>query len=269
MTIAVSIFGQDGTVLAADTQEVIPNALKSHGEKIHIIGDTPEYKAAMAAAGDVDFILMAKDFIREKIEMTPATDREIMAAIRSAIQEMWSDFVQYGQDTTNISLLVATFSSDKKRRLTVVSNNAVRSGRFVEAVGIGDATFLSLADHYLGKLNRVTWLVEAFVIFAMQQVKNSVPGCGGSTRILTIMNDGSMDWKNPYEIHAIQDFFFSLNMDISSLILTANVDSVSEQEAKEFIEGVTSDLLKEREKLVKEIERIRKEHPPWLVPSSF
>ena len=76
MTIAAAIFGQNGTVLAADSEEVIPDAFRGRGEKIHIISphDSP-WKAAMAGAGDLDFILMTRDFIREKIEASiNATD---------------------------------------------------------------------------------------------------------------------------------------------------------------------------------------------------
>lgn len=59
--------------------------------KIHIISphDSP-WKAAMAGAGDLDFILMARDFIREKIEAsTNATDMSWRAR-RDSFRFKWS-----------------------------------------------------------------------------------------------------------------------------------------------------------------------------------
>lgn len=159
---------------------------------------------------------MACDFIREKTTASLGRDADIINAIRTSINEIWKNHIQYESAHVDLNLLIASWSTDGARRFTVVSGAAIRDGRDVEACGIGNATFLALADRFLhrGLLRTVGGTGEAvrmFTIFAMQQTKQTVPGVGGNSRIVTLRQGGELKWEKSFKVAEVQNFFSSFH----------------------------------------------------------
>ena len=139
MTIIAGIKSQSGLILAADTEEQISQHMRTSGEKLHFINaPMASWKIVLAGAGHVDYILMARDLIQEKVTAGSGTSQEIVNAIRQSIQEIWRDYASH-EGGVDLRLLIGSYCSDSASMFTVVSGAAVRTGRNVEAMGIGDA----------------------------------------------------------------------------------------------------------------------------------
>jgi hypothetical protein len=101
-----------------------------------------------------------------------------------------------------------------------VSGAAVRSGRKIEAMGIGDATFLGLADRFLPTHSVLSFIpgepeaIRLFAIYAASAAKQ-VPGVGGMTRVLTLDETGTYKWEKSFKIVEVQRFFALFHNDIS------------------------------------------------------
>jgi hypothetical protein len=219
MTLIAGIRSEGGIILAADTEEQIPGALKASGEKIHLINSPfSDWTIVLAGAGHVDYVLMARDLIQEKVYGGSGKDQQIIDAIRESVQEVWGDYATH-ESGVGLSLLIGSYSSDRVIRFTVVSGAAVRSGRNIEAMGIGDATFRSLADRYLGG-SPLSYLpgdceaMVAFIVYAALQAKLSVPGVGGMTRIVRVCPNGTIKWEKSFKIIAIQNFFYKMDENV-------------------------------------------------------
>jgi len=152
LTLVAGIKSRDGIILAADSEEVIPQALRTNAQKIRILYDSQsDWEVLAAGAGDVDYIRMIGDLIQEKIAVGSGLHADISTAIRETVHEVWRDHVRYEQSAVSAQMLFASWSHDGVCAFTVTNNAAVRDGRELEACGIGDATFRSLADRYLNK----------------------------------------------------------------------------------------------------------------------
>jgi hypothetical protein len=261
-----------GLVMCADTEEVIPEALRTRGEKLHVMpavrfGDD-SWVIVLSGAGDVDWTHMAKDFIEERVATGTGTDAEIIHAIRTSISEIWSDYARYSQDRVSLRLLIGSYSTDKRSRFTVVTDQAVRQGRDVEAMGIGDATFRGLADRFLSRYVALE-VAQIFSIYAIQQIKETIPGVGGNTRVITLNNDGSTKWEKSFKVMAVQEFFSKLNSEIRHTIDPAVLDftvgpqaAPTEDTLRTLYGRFTETLLSDIEELRREIVRI--ENDPTL-----
>jgi hypothetical protein len=260
-----------GLVMCADTEEVIPEALRTRGEKLYVIpnvryGDD-SWVLVLSGAGDVDWTHMAKDFIEERIAAGAGTDAEIIQAIRTSISEIWSDYARYSQDRVSLRLLIGSYSTDKRTRFTVVTDQAVRQGRDVEAMGIGDATFRGLADRFLSR-SVALGVAQIFSIYAMQQIKETIPGVGGSTRVVTLGHDGSTKWEKTFTVAVVQDFFPQMTTHIRRTIDPAVIDmtfgskSPTPGDLRKLFGSLNKALLRDIVKLRKEIDQI--ENDPVL-----
>src|SRR2546427_10645962 len=93
---------------------------------------------------------MVRDFIEDKVKASKANDVDMIEAIRDSVHEVWRDYAHFEPGgNVQLRLLIGSWSNDNALRFTVVSGAAVRSGRQIEAMGIGDATFLGMADRCL------------------------------------------------------------------------------------------------------------------------
>jgi len=197
---------------------------------------------------------MAKDFIEENVHATDGTDRQIIASIKKAIHEIWKDYVQYERTQVDLSLLIGSFSSDNRLRFTVVRNAAVRSGRALEAMGVGDSVFRSLADRYLqyGILSHVPGDMEVlryFVIYAMQQAK-VVPGVGGNTRVFTLGSNGENKWEKSFKVGTVTRFLAEIDSELRFLV------SKGANKGEEFINHLSTNAMKKLKDFKKELKQI-------------
>ena len=133
-------------------------------------------------------------------------------------REYWRDYARF-EAQVDLNLLIGSYSSDATTSFTVVNGAAIRAGRNIEAMGIGDATFRSLADRYL-RSSPLSYIpgpcesIVSFIVYAELQAKLSVPGVGGMTRIVRICPNGTIKWEKSFKIAAIQNFFHRMDDNI-------------------------------------------------------
>jgi hypothetical protein len=266
LTLVAGIRCADGLIIAADTEEVLGDALRTYGEKVHLLySPMADWKIVLAGAGDLDYILMVRDLIEEKVKSGGAKDTEIIEAIRESIHEMWRDYARFepGGDV-QLRLLIGSWSSDRSLRFTVVSGAAVRGGRNIEAMGKGDAAFLGMADRFLPRPNRLSFVsgeaeaIRTFMIYAVQAAKQ-VPGVGGNTRVVTLGTRGDFQWEKSFKIMAIQRFFSGFHNNIS---LTFSGVFGIQSEPENLVKNLSKITVRELKALRKELERI--ENDPSL-----
>ena len=258
--------------MAADTEEVIsqPPLLRTRREKLRILRTSgiSEWCVALGGAGEYDYIGMIGDMIEEKLSNMPSPKQgDIDNTIRSAVAEVWRDYARYEQRPIDVKLLIASrCDQDSGFKLTVVSGAAVRKGADVEAIGIGDATFKALADRFIqhGMLSTVSAAVNAaqiFMVYAMLQAKLSIPGIGGSTRIITLAKNGVKQMKS-WSVKAVQDFFgeFDANIrtGIQSLSYRISGGVYESDPVERLLAELSKETLKGYLKLKKELEEIEK-----------
>jgi hypothetical protein len=129
-------------------------------------------------------------------------------------------------------------------------------------MGIGDATFRILADHFVphGLLRHVGASAEAvriFMIYAMQQAK-AIPGVGGNTRIITLDGNGNISWEKSWKISAIQQFFSRFDQHIRLFF-----NGIIGQEPEQLLSHLCKVGRRDLRALRKELKRI--EDDPALV----
>lgn len=257
--------------MAADTEEVIDVAplLRTRREKLRGLRRPPAetWNVIIGGAGEYDYIGMIGDFIQEKMAVRSApTDADVMGAIREAVAEVWRDYARYENRTIQVQLLVGSFTNTLPQ-VTVVNGASVRDGTDLEAIGLGDATFKSLADRYLfhGVLSTVMASAPAarvFAIYAMQCAKASIPGVGGNTRVITIKNNGELEYVKSLAVLRIQDFFGEFDQSIRLAVQgithyerdLSNVRVTNQVEV--LIKTIGGNMLREYKKLKKELARI-------------
>lgn len=256
MTLIVGMRTRGGIVIAGDTEESVPGVYRSSAEKIRLIQNPGSGCLVVAGgSGDVGYIRMIGDFVEEKLATGGGTDTEVVEAIRESIREIWREHVRYEQGQVDVSMLLASYSSDKIPRFTVTSGASIRNGRKLEAVGVGDATFRALADAYLneGFLSTLPGDAETlriFTLYALYKAKQTVPGVGGGTRMVTLNYDGTIKWEKSWKVSAVQRFFSSFEVNI------ANSLSLSGLDAEKFVQAISRDGIRDIQELHKEIERI-------------
>jgi len=233
MTLIAAMRCAGGLVLTAETEEVLPQTLRTTAEKIYVLNDPgTDWKVVIAGAGAVDYVGMAVDLIRENITSSHGQSESIVPAIRKAINELWSNHACYEQGVS-VRLLIGSYSENGHLRLTVVSDAAVREGKSLESMGVGDAIFRSLADRFIpqGPLSVVGAEIEdvrIFMVYAMQQAKQTIPGVGGNTRIVTLRENGDLDWENDWSIAEVETFFREVDHLILNLIVRRRNRSLEE-----------------------------------------
>jgi hypothetical protein len=262
VTLIAGICCREGLILIADTEEVLEGALKTYSEKMYYLSSAMgNWQAVIAGAGDVDYILMARDLIKEKLESTRGNDADIIEAIRDSIHEMWRDHANFEAEKVQLRLLIGSFSSDSVFRFTVVSGAAVRAGREIEAMGMGDAIFLGMADRFIprgGLLGYVSGEAEALRLFAIYaaQAAKATPGVGGMTRIVTISRTGNFRWEKSFKVVEVQEFFGSIHASIRSIFNNFTGNPIAPED---FIKLFSKKTIREIGQLRKELERIEKD----------
>jgi hypothetical protein len=241
--------------MTADTEEVLGDALKTRGEKLHYIYDpTSSWKVVLAGAGDLDYILMVRDFIEDKLKASKGNDADIIEAIRDSVHEIWRDYARFEPGANvQLKLLIGSWSNDGALRFTVVSGAAVRTGRQIEAMGIGDATFLGMADRFLPRGFLLPYTVgdtealRVFMIYAAQAAKQ-VPGVGGMTRVITLDLHGNLKYEKSFKVIEVQRFFGNFHDNISQIFSGFIGDQKNPEETVKIM----------GRKLIKDIRALRK-----------
>ena len=84
MTILAGLRCFDGILLCADTEQTVPDILKTRAEKIYLVsgGPTANWELVMGGAGMVEFIEMTRDLLGERIALTPGSATDIMDTVR-------------------------------------------------------------------------------------------------------------------------------------------------------------------------------------------
>jgi len=264
VTLIAGIKTRGGLVLAADTEEIIQDALRSEGQKLHIVRRPigADWSMVIAGAGFVDYIGMARDLIAENLPQPKYSHSEIVQSVRKSVRELW-EHARFEQGV-DLKLLIGSHSSDGVNSFTVVSGAAVRPGRNLEAMGIGDAAFRALSDRYLNQadiMSAVTGDTEAirmFVIYAALQTKASVPGVGKMTQIMTLLPNGEVKIEKEWKIVAVEKFFSDLQLE-TAVRLFGPYFGTKEYSVEWAIRELAKSTVLQVKRLKREIQRIEED----------
>jgi len=266
LTLIASLNCMDGLLLAADTEEVIlqPPLLKTRREKLRVLR-TPvlcQWQVVIGGAGEYDYIGMMEDFIEDKLSTGTfnPTSAEIEQAIRESVAEVWRDYARYEQRAIDVKMLIASRESKQSLpRLSVVSGAAIRRGAPIEAIGTGDAIFKALADRFmpysgLSTVSALSAAARIFMVYAMFQAKQSIPGIGGNTRVLTLTDKGEIRPMKSWAVGEIQRFFSSIDLQIRGSIPA--LDSVKGDPVEWLIGSLAQTTLESYRTLKKQLKEI-------------
>ena len=190
MTIAAGFLCREGVLLCADT-EVTGWSLKYHESKLGHF-DCPGGEVAFAVAGNTHFGWAAIQKCARKLKQTPP--EETLDVIDKTLDREYrrnvlSNPLVASDQSLHYNLLVSLWSPGAGTSLYVTNQTAIRPVYGFECIGAG--------NELAGYLIRPTFsasmhLREALSLasYALKAAKDSVPGCGGMSIFLIVLNDG-------------------------------------------------------------------------------
>jgi hypothetical protein len=197
MTIALGILARDGVVLAADTQETYPGALKVDQGKILAATDWPEGRflgaCAVTGAGTATHLdsiqqQLCGTYLAQKPSTLDALQQMLAAQLLAFNKQHIVPFAAWPEyDRPECSLVIAA-AREGQFNLWTTEKSAMRSVPF-GTVGIGAAHAHYLL-HRLWRADERLITIVMLAAYVMYFVKQSVEGCGKDTHIVAIQADG-------------------------------------------------------------------------------
>lgn len=188
MTIAAGFACLDGVMLCADT-EVSTWQSKTHESKLEFV-EFNGGKAIFAYAGHVRFAKCAIQKCKRRLESLDGEDA--LTEIELILDyEYRRNVLGHPDQSTNSSLhyelLFGLLAQGDRARLYVTSQTAVQEISSWAPIGIG----CDLAQHLIqrGSPESITDAVK-LAAYALSEIKESVPGCGGMSIYMLLKNDG-------------------------------------------------------------------------------
>ena len=200
MTIAIGLLAQDGVILAADTEESIPDYLKRHQGKIMTteasistgIGTIVDYSKgimAISGAGDGDYLDsisqdMCAVFMRSQKKHLLETKTELQNEMKNFYRDHVIPFTALpSEERPELALIMAIVRSSERAVWTTRMNRIKRCFGF-GAVGIGAFYALTMLTRLYKELDVDT--AKILAAYTMFYVKDHVPGCGKETQIVCL-----------------------------------------------------------------------------------
>lgn len=202
MTIAAAFICHNGVVLGADTEITRSSISKTYESKVH--GIHHKVDVYFTYCGYPDYVRELIERVRETaglihnpvdVKLTPDECFELIRTLYQA--DMERELQKPPENVMWTELLVAVrrnmhylFKAEYDYRTSVYhlnGNSVVPVDRYA-AIGIG----ADIAHAVFGPIYQHTSTLEsAFnMIDALRRVKTTVPGCGGSSTVMTIANSG-------------------------------------------------------------------------------
>jgi hypothetical protein len=253
MTIAAGFCCEDGIVLAAD-QERSTSFSKVRAQKIFVLPPQRKVTGAIVGSGTTSYIKMAIENIVEGIKDT-TTLKQIEKVVKREILDLHEKhfyIIPEKADRPSVSLLIALWiQGEKDCVLLKTSQTSVSRVRTYDLIGVGKFLATCLIDT-LCELGGSCEDAALSAICVVGLVKSYVPGCGGSTDIVSISRDGTIRRAVNYRIEAAEEFFAGFMEDakliFSNLTVAKRFDDVPEINMKGMAESVRDYIIARRGK---------------------
>jgi len=194
MTIAAGFRADGGVVLCADTQETIPDYLKTQTSKIALFEKNEEFRIAMTGAGGSDMIDMIYQTIIGKFMENRAYDyATVEQTIRDVVYETETKHVlpYPREERPSFHLVIALQVKGERVRLLKTVDTTVRhEDNFTCA---GDVALAYYAAGRLDFSQMPVCFARSYAIYMLQQVKAYSPTCGKQTEVLVLYDDWDIE----------------------------------------------------------------------------
>ena len=189
MTIAAGFVCEEGVVLCADTEHT-GWAFKFHDSKLDHF-ELPGGKIAFALAGHTSFAWSAIQKCRDRLNAIAPKDIiiELEQILETEYRRNVLDHPSYPDG--KYYLLIAVWAPAQRVALYVTDETCIRKVDGFECVGVGSelASFIIRPTYARLMPERKALSLAAY---ALAEVKESIPRCGGMSVYLLLQNDGNV-----------------------------------------------------------------------------
>jgi hypothetical protein len=235
MTIAAGFKCSDGFVLCADTEITYADLYKESRAKLRA-SRLPNCDLYWAICGNVDFVNMLMGKIVEAAGECPDDMQQVRAAIERVCIDVSNAYPNHPQP--EIPLLIHE-PKTANMRFVKLSGPIVSPVSDWVCVGTGQP----LASHLIGDVYRRTMAMQkvgVLAAYALAHVKRHAFGCGGSSQIVMVGNDGSITpfmTKGPGESNPEQEEFEKYVIGLDRAIKSFTFAVLGEQLGRGEFEG--------------------------------
>lgn len=285
VTIAAAFSVEDGIVLCADTQEVIPGYTKNRTTKIReSLTFDHEFGLLMVGAGDSDLIEAAM----QSIEKTVETERDssehfsgervrprIESAFRSFFNQNIAPYASFPRDDRpSVELLIAVHD-DRSNYLFKASGATVREVEQWTADCIGSGTLLArnLIDKFYDPGMGLDELVIA-ACYIMFQIEKYDVNCGGPTDLYVSSHKHNMFSRiPPIALQEAEDLFGHFDARAADLLKCFPNPNLSDEKFNQEFKHIQEWMIKLRQSLLESESTLRhyllrlKSQPQSLPPA--
>jgi hypothetical protein len=233
MTIAAGFRADGGVVLAADTQETIPDYLKTDTSKITTFQRMEEFRVALTGAGGSDMIQMIyQTFMDRFFQGRKWNYISVEQAVRDVVYEAQLKHVlpYPAGERPNFQLLIAVQMKGEKVRLLRSIDTTVRRVEDFSCVGE-----IALAHYAAGEVEfsqMPVCFARSYAIYMLNLVKKFSPNCGEQTEVVVLYDDWDAEILS-------QNFIRMEEMQIeriSSVAKTLTVNSFAHRDTEERLQ---------------------------------
>jgi 20S proteasome alpha/beta subunit len=210
MTVAAGFRCQDGVVLCADEEYTEGGLLKFTGSKM-VVYEGLRARVLLTFSGDKDFATMAMDKIVERLARSSETATEIRSIVEGEIQQLHKKHIYRHPGykdgiAPEVSFLVGVWTEPQETDLWVTSRTTATRVPTWHTIGVG---------HYLAAYLGKTLFADSLNVreaallgsYLLSQAKEHVPGCGGTSNIVTLAKDGSIKREDSLNIFEGEAYF--------------------------------------------------------------
>lgn len=193
VSIAAGFKCRDGVVVAADTQYDL-GLLKINGPKL-FTHTFPGMSLIFAGAGDIDFIKMTVQMIRDEVSNGSPDSNAVKEIVKKTVTHVYRKHVYPypapSNEKPHFDLLVGLWKQGESVQLLKTSRTGVMKVEDYECLGVGMYLGKYIVDSVF-RPNLSVRQAEFLAIELIEEAKRYVPGCGGETHIVTMNSDGSL-----------------------------------------------------------------------------
>jgi 20S proteasome alpha/beta subunit len=207
MTIAIGLRGNEGVVIATDSQETVTGYIKNQRGKTHTIIFANHNAVCFAGSGTSDYIETATE---KAIEGLGGLDdlREVQARLESNLLDFfdnhlarWAYFSESERPSVELLIGVSLHSGPYSLfHYSGTSFNSVSS----KAIGAGILLANDLLDDYV-EVGGTIQQHSAAAIYILSKVKKQVDTCGGFTDLVALKRKGDFALSDSRELETIEN----------------------------------------------------------------
>ncbi|MGA8598522.1 MAG: hypothetical protein WB676_27710 [Bryobacteraceae bacterium] len=242
MTIAAGFVYDDGVLLFADTQ-VEALAMKTHERKVGSFS-CPGGQIGYAMAGNASQATSAMQKCAKRIKKV--RPEEVIEKMEEALDDEYRRVVfshpTYGTDwNLGYWFLISYWSASERRtHLFVTQEHTLkRVDDRRECIGIGRDLahyLLTLSAHDSMDERRALMLAT----YVLTKVKDHVPGCGGTSHLLVMRNDGFVYLANPFPFEQVARQSAPYEWSTRHLLVSTVNAELTDSEFEEAIDSVAA-----------------------------